>query len=66
MSEPNDNNKRKTKLIIVMLIAIITVLLAGIVYQFVVIKKLENKIKNNTNSCVKVVENNHTNEFLKY
>ncbi|MBR4003305.1 MAG: hypothetical protein IKI95_04535 [Clostridia bacterium] len=66
MSEPNDNNKRKTKLIIVMLIAIITVLLAGIVYQFVVIKKLENKIENNTNSCVKVVENNHTNEFLKY
>jgi len=66
MSEPNDNNKRKTKLIIVMLIAIITVLLAGIVYQFVVIKKLENKIENNTNSCVKVVENNNTNEFLKY
>lgn len=66
MSEPNDNNKRKTKLIIVMLIAIITVLLAGIVYQFVVIKKLENKIENNTNSCVKVVENKHTNEFLKY
>ena len=66
MSEPNDNNKRKTKLIIVMLIAIITVLLAGIVYKFVVIKKLENKIENNTNSCVKVVENNNTNEFLKY
>ena len=66
MSETNDNNKRKTKLIIVMLIAIITVLLAGIVYQFVVIKNLENKIENNTNSCVKVVENNHTNEFLKH
>ena len=66
MSETNDNNKRKTKLIIVMLIAIITVLLAGIVYQFVVIKNLENKIENNTNSCVKIIENNNTNEFLKY
>lgn len=54
MAEPN--NKNKTKLLIAMMIAIIALLFAGIIYQFVVIKSLENKIQNNTNAVVQVVE----------
>ena len=66
MAEPDNNNKRKTKLIMVMLIAIIAVLFAGIVYQFVVIKNLQKQVGNNTSAYVCVVENESTNENLKY
>ena len=45
MSEQNDNNKRKSKLMLITVIAIIAVLFAGIVYQFIVIKKLEKLSK---------------------
>ncbi len=40
----NKNNK-KTKLILSMIIAIIVVLLIGIIYQFVCIKRLEKQIE---------------------
>ena len=64
MTEQNDNNKRKSKLIMFMLIAIIAVLFAGIVYQFIVIKKLEKQIDNNPSSYICVVENNTNENFL--
>lgn len=41
MAEPNN---KKTKLLIITLIAIIILLLVGIVYEFVVIKNLESKL----------------------
>jgi flagellar basal body-associated protein FliL len=66
MTEQNDNNKRKSKLIMFMLIAIIAVLFAGIVYQFIVIKKLQKQVENNPSAYVCVVENESTSEFLKY
>lgn len=44
MSNQNDNNKRKTKLVVATIIAIIVLLLVGIVYQFVCIKRLERQI----------------------
>ena len=40
------NKNNKNILILIMLIAIIVVLLAGVIYQFVVIKTLEGKIDN--------------------
>ena len=66
MAERNDNNKRKSKLIMVMLIAIISVLFVGIIYQFILIKKLQKQVENNPSASVCVVENESTNEFLKY
>ena len=39
-----DNNEKKNKLILSMIFAIIILLVAGIVYQFVYIKKLEKQI----------------------
>lgn len=66
MAEQNDNNKRKTKLIMFMLIAIIAVLFAGIVYQFVVIKKLQRQVENNPSAYIQVFENKNTNEYMKY
>ena len=41
MAEPND---KKTKLLVITLIAIIILLLAGIIYEFVLIKNLESKL----------------------
>ena len=67
MSEQNDNNKRKTKLMLFTVIAIIAVLFAGIVYQFIVIKKLEKQIEENSASYSILVENNNNfnlNNFL--
>ena len=64
MTEQNDNNKRKSKLIMFMLIAIIAVLFAGIVYQFIVIKKLEKQVNSNTSSYICVVDNNTTEKFF--
>lgn len=57
MDEKN-NNSRKTKLIMFTLIAIIAVLLAGVIYQFVVIKKLEKKTEQPTSSICYVLEEN--------
>lgn len=67
MSEQNDNNKRKSKLMLFTVIAIIAVLFAGIVYQFIVIKKLEKQIEENSASYSILVENNNNfnlNNFL--
>lgn len=67
MSEQNDNNKRKSKLMLITVIAIIAVLFAGIVYQFIVIKKLEKQIEENSASYSILVENNNNfnlNNFL--
>jgi len=44
MPNDNDANKRRTKLLIITLIAIVALLFAGIVYQFVVIKGLEKQL----------------------
>ena len=44
MEEQNNKNKRKTKLLIAMMIAIICVLFVAIVYQFIVIKSLQKQI----------------------
>ena len=43
MSE-EEEKKKKTKRLIIMMIAIITILFIGIVYQFVVIKKLQKQV----------------------
>ena len=58
MDEQNNNNSRKTKLIMFTLIAIIAVLLAGVIYQFVVIKKLEKQTEQPTSAMVYVLEKN--------
>ena len=47
-----DKNNRKTKLILGMIIAIIIILLAGIVYQFVCIKRLQSQIDQLTNAQI--------------
>lgn len=68
MSEQNFNNKRKSKLILITMIAIIAVLFAGIIYQFVVIKKLEKQISNSSASYSVVLEESNTSlqfDFLK-
>ena len=58
MSDNDEKNKRKTKLLIITLIAVIAVLLVGVVYQFVTIKHLE-KLENENSAIVKVVDNNN-------
>lgn len=54
--EDQNNNKRKTKLLIFTMIAIIAILLAGIIYQFVVIKSLQKQVSQNISSYVYVQE----------
>ncbi|MBQ9792831.1 MAG: hypothetical protein IJW32_03735 [Clostridia bacterium] len=54
--EEQNNNKRKTKLLMFTMIAIIAILLAGIIYQFVVIKSLQKQVSENTSSYVYVQE----------
>lgn len=54
MNQQDNHNKHKTKLLIITLIAIIAVLLVGIIYQFVTIKKLKDSLPNTT-AIVKVV-----------
>ena len=58
MNDQDERNKRKTKLIYFTLIAIITILFIGIIYQFVVIKKLEAKQNQNNSSSYIIVETN--------
>jgi len=58
MSEEQSKNKRKSKLLLITMIAIIAVLFAGIVYQFIVIKKLEKQISNDSASYSIVLEEN--------
>ena len=58
MSEQDDRNKHKTKLIIITLIAIIVVLAIGIIYQFVTIKKLQREHENSS-AIVNVIENSN-------
>ncbi len=59
-----DKNDKKTKLFLGMILAIIVILIIGIVYQFVCIKKLQHKIdqyENATNACISsicLIENN--------
>ncbi len=40
------NKNKKDALILIMLVAIIIILFAGIIYQFVIIKTLQNEISN--------------------
>ena len=63
MEEQNNKNKRKTKLLIAMMIAIICVLFAAIVYQFVVIKSLQKQIPQ-SEACITFVENTIDKDFL--
>ena len=56
MEEKNNKNKSKFKLLIITMIAIIAILFAGIIYQFIVIKSLQKQIPENTSSCVYVQE----------
>ncbi len=42
----NEKDNKKSKLILGMIIAIIVLLLAGIIYQFICIKRLERQIDN--------------------
>lgn len=55
-----DKNNRKTKLILGMIIAIIIILLAGIVYQFVCIKRLQSQIDQLTNAQILETSNKYT------
>lgn len=64
-----DNNEKKNKLILGMIFAIIVLLVAGIVYQFVYIKKLERQIQSYESAKVDTgnVSSEKTFEnFLKY
>lgn len=54
--EEQNNNKRKTKLLMFTMVAIVAILLAGIIYQFVVIKSLQKQVYENTSSYVYVQE----------
>lgn len=58
MNEQDNRNKQKTKLLIITLIAIIVILFAGIIYQFVTIKKLQNKLESSS-AVVKVINKNY-------
>ena len=51
-----NNNKRKNRLIMFMLIAIIAVLFVGVIYQFIVIKKLEKQVENSNSAYFYVLE----------
>ncbi len=63
-----NKNNRKTKLILGMIIAIIIVLLVGIIYQFIYIKKLERQIESSNNSSYEYVINlsNQRFSYKKY
>ncbi|MBQ3213597.1 MAG: hypothetical protein IJB10_01100 [Clostridia bacterium] len=54
--EEQNNNKRKTKLLMFTMIAIIAILFAGIIYQFVVIKSLQKQVSENSSAYVYVQE----------
>ncbi len=55
-----DKNNRKTKLILGMIIAIIIILLVGIVYQFVCIKRLQSQIDQLTNAQILETSDKYT------
>lgn len=59
-----NKNNRKTKLILGMIIAIIIVLLVGIIYQFIYIKKLERQIESSNNSSYEYVINLSNHRYL--
>lgn len=63
MEEQNNKNKRKTKLLIAMMIAIICVLFVAIVYQFIVIKSLQKQIPQNE-AYITCVENTIDKDFI--
>ena len=50
-------NTKKSKLIFYMMIAIIALFLAGIIYQFVCIKQLENRVSELESSASLIYEN---------
>lgn len=56
--ENNQNNKRKNILIYIMFIAIIAVLLAAIIYQFVCIKTLQHQLDNGSAANILAVAKN--------
>ena len=63
------DKEKKTKLFLTMLISIIALLVVGIVYQFVCIKKMQRDIESIKNSASQIVceyENNPQTFTLKY
>lgn len=63
------DKEKKTKLFLTMIIAIIALLLVGIIYQFVCIKKLEreiNSLKSPTTQIVATYEENTSNLLENY
>ncbi|MGN0798604.1 MAG: hypothetical protein ACI4L7_03490 [Christensenellales bacterium] len=63
------DKEKKTKLFLTMLISIIALLVVGIVYQFVCIKKMQRDIDSIKNSASQIVceyENNPQTFTLKY
>lgn len=64
MNSQDDKNKQKTKLIIITFLAIIAVLVAGIIYQFITIKGLKRAQENN--AIIEVIDNETLNSFDNY
>ena len=63
------DKEKKTKLFLTMLISIIALLVVGIVYQFVCIKKMQRDIDSIKNSASQIVceyENNPQTFTLQY
>ncbi len=63
MKEKRD---RKTKLFLGMVIAIIAVLLIGVIYQFVLIKRLEKQINESNTASIFYVLNDKTINDIKF
>ena len=59
-------NRKKNYLIFALLIAIIAVLLVGVIYQFVCIKKMENQLAEQNTSSIVLVESNFRETFINY
>ena len=71
MTDEDNNNKiapnnKKNYLIFGFLLAIIAVLLAGVIYQFVCIKKMQRQLNEQNSNAIILVESNNIEDYLHY